>query len=193
MRAFAFAVTLLIPSLIASPALAQQKKQAPPKAGAPAVRYVDLLDLLSDRTTEEFMKETRSGASVTSAVLDLCYSAASNSNRKDQLVVTLSPSGGKLAGTGQTQEQKLPADVQLVRKVSGKSLSYEGTIKIGPTEFQASSSADNDMSEDDFQKSQSPALEIVASPANFQELAPGALAVRVQREALVDVVKALED
>src|SRR5262249_49159173 len=156
------------------------------------IRYVDLSSLLPDITTEGFLKETRSGTGATSAVLDLCFSAARDTNRKDRFAISLTVAGGKFLGKGETQEDKLPVSVDLVRNHSGKSLSLEGSITIGNAKLAISSSDNNELTEQEFSENQTKEPEIAATPADFTEASPASLAIRVSRDKLAGLVAALK-
>src|SRR5215471_4175966 len=105
MRAFTLvAAGLLLALLGGAPANAQGKKAAP--TPSEAVRYFQLDDFLGKLPAEGFLRETRQGGRITSAVLDVCHAVSATSARKDRFVVMLKVEGTRLRGSGQTQEGK---------------------------------------------------------------------------------------
>jgi hypothetical protein len=189
MRVVALAVAALLP--LAPAGWAAPKDQ--PNAAGSAVRYFLLSGtFVGDVETDATLRETRQGAAVTSAVLDVCYGNATISNRKDRFAVDLTPSAGKLAGTGRTQVGNEPVSVQLIRTADGGKFTFEGTIKIGQAEYEVASPDNGDISEADFRDAQSLDEIIVPAPDTFAEPGPGTVAARVKLEALADFVKALK-
>ena len=169
-----------------------ETKPAPKPAGD--IRYFNsLTDLLGDLPVDAFLKETRQGGKVVTATLDVCYSVTVTSERKDRFVVDLKPDGQKLTGSAQTLEQKLPVKVDLVRKQSGKTVSFEGKITVGTTVSEVASSDNTDISEADFQDSAATDDDIEAAPEDFTQVSPGSLAFKIKRDALLDFVKSLKD
>lgn len=190
MRAVAFAVAILVPALAAT---AEAAPKNPPKAAAPTVGIFDLYGgLVGEVATEATLKETRQGATVTSAVLDVCYALSPTTNRRDRFVVNLAPAGGKLNGTGQTQIGKEPVSVQLVRKPTGKTFAFEGTIKVGAVENKVSSTDNTDVSEKQYRENHPENEVVFPSPPAFTEQAPGTIGARVKLEALGELAKALK-
>lgn len=190
MRASSLLAGLLATLLPVSAALAQANR-APARAGE-SVRYIALYgDILGDLASDAVVRETRQGGRVTSAVLDICHSVSATSARKDRFVIDLRPEGGKLVGSGQSQEDRQPIAVSLTRTQSGQSFSFEGTIRRGATVYTVSAPDNSDMSEKEFREAQPSDEEIVAEPADFTQVAPTAIAVRVKREALLDFVAGL--
>jgi hypothetical protein len=156
------------------------------------VRYFNgVYGLLGDIETDAFLKETRQGGKVVSAELDVCHAPSPGSPLRDRFVVTLKPQGNRVVGSGQTQELKRPVTVDLARSATGNSYSFEGTVKLGDQTLKASSDDLADMSEKDFREQTSVEESIVESPADFREVTPGTLAIRVARPAMVDLLKAL--
>src|SRR5262245_10227582 len=95
--------------------------------------------------------------------------------RKDRFVVNLKVDGEKLSGSGQTQEQKVPVAVDLVRKRTGQTVAFSGTITHGQIKTEVTSADNTDISEDDFRAGQDVDDGIVATPADFIEVSPGSL------------------
>jgi hypothetical protein len=175
-------------------AAAQSKKQQPPAKApsGPVVRYLELFaGMLGELPSEGSLRETRSGATLTAAELDLCFSASESSSRKDRFVVALTPSAGKLTGSGTTQEDKLPVSVQLTRKVTGEEIALEGSIKVGTIEYKVASTENRPISEQQFRENQPEEAELVAEPADFTELSPGVINLRIKRDALSGLIQVL--
>jgi hypothetical protein len=192
MRPLALFLTASI-ALATSGAQAQPAKGKQPAAASSAVRYFQFSDLMGDITSDAILKETRRGAVVTSAVLDLCFSVAEGTSRKDRAVLTLNPESNKFAGSGQTQEQKLPVSIQFTRRVAGKTFAFEGSITHGATTTKFSSAENSDQSETEFKETQSTSDDrITADPANFTGLDPSAVAVEVKHDSVGDLVKLLK-
>lgn len=157
-----------------------------------SVRYFNgVYGLLGDIETDAFLKETRQGGKVVSAELDVCHAPSPGSPLRDRFVVALKPQGNRLVGSGQTQESKRPVTVDLARSATGNSYTFEGTVKLGDQILKASSDDLADMSEKDFREQTSVEESIADNPADFREVTPGTLAVRVARNALSDLLKAL--
>ncbi len=185
---------LITAGLIAAttPAFAQQPK-APAKAppGGPEVRYFTALDGLMDGNADVILKETRQGKSVTAATLDVCYPAASGTERKERFVLPLAISGPALSGSGETQIGKQPVSVKLTRKGTADGTEFKGQIVIGPRTIEVDSTDNPDISESEFRDNQPTPDTIVAAPKDFTEVSPEAVSVRVKLEALNDFVKSL--
>lgn len=161
-------------------------------AAQTSVRYFNgVYGLLGDIETDAFLKETRQGNKVVSAELDVCHAPLPGSPLRDRFVVNLKPQGNRLVGSGQDQESKLPVTVDLTRSVTGNSFTFEGTIKLGDQIHKASSDDLADMSAKEFQEQTAVEETIVENPADFHEVTPGTLAIRVARTALVDLLKSL--
>src|ERR1700754_953900 len=75
---------------------AQTKDSAKAAAGAETRYFSSLGDLLGDLPVDAFIKETRQGGKLVSAVLDVCYSVSATSDRKDRFAIELRPEGEKL-------------------------------------------------------------------------------------------------
>src|SRR5215831_13267569 len=104
--------------LITSSDIASAETKLPAKtaAGTNETRYFTSIDGLMDGNADVILKETRQGKAVTAAVLDVCYSADKNSNRKDRFIVNLSVNGQTMSGTTQSIVDKAPVAVKLTRK-----------------------------------------------------------------------------
>lgn len=174
-----------------SAAHAQAGKDARPAAAAQVRYFAGLGDLLGDLPVDAFIRETRQGGKLVAAVFDVCYSPWMASERKDRFVLDLKVEGEKLSGSGQTTEAKTPVSVSLIRKQSGKSFSFDGRITLGGNVVSVSSPDNSDMDESEFQESQVAEDDLVAAPKDFTQVSPQSVAVKVQRESVVDLVKGL--
>jgi len=174
-----------------SAAHAQAGKDARPAAAAQVRYFAGLGDLLGDLPVDAFIKETRQGNKLISAVLDVCYSPSMASERKDRFVVDLKVEGEKLSGSGQTTEAKTPVSVSLIRKPAGKTFSFDGRITLGGNVVSVSSPDNADMDEGEFQESQVAEDDLAEAPKDFTQVSPQSVAVKVKREAFVELVKAL--
>ncbi|CAN5341525.1 hypothetical protein BH11PSE4_BH11PSE4_04750 [soil metagenome] len=177
--------------LTLDPAMAQMKLA--PKTATPTneTRYFTSIDGLMDGNADVVLKETRQGKAVTSATLDVCYPAEKGSERKDRFVANLTASGSTLTGTAQTQVDKLPVSVRLTRKPTGDTFEFKGQITVGQTNNDVTSSDNSDQSEREFQENQSSDDNISATPKDFTEVSPEAVAVKIKVEAALDFVKSL--
>jgi hypothetical protein len=197
MRVF---ISVMVGLVLAMPGGAPVNAQA--KKGAPApsetVHYFQFEDFLGDLPAEGVLKETRQGARITSAVLDVCHDVSATSARRDRFVVTLKPDGTRLTGSGQTQEAKQRVLVDILRKPAGKAASFEGSITLGTEKLNVASSGNTDMSEKEFLEKQANDVfaarllqkrKVSADPDDFTEVSPGAVGARVKREAFAAVVK----
>lgn len=182
---------ILATALGGAQAYAQAKKDT--KAAAPAneVRYFTSIGGIMDDQADSILKETRAAGKVTGAVLDVCYPAIGNPDRKDRFVATLTVDGQKLTGTTQTVDGKQPVTVSLLRKSSGNGVSFEGKVTIGPSTSNISSADNTDISEKEFKEGQEADDEIVAAPTGFTSASPEAVAVRVKPEGIADFVNSL--
>jgi hypothetical protein len=124
-------------------------------------------------------------------VLDVCYPAIGNPDRKDRFVATLTVDGQKLTGTTQSVDGKQPVTVNLLRKSSGNGVSFEGKVTIGPGTSNISSADNSDISEKEFKEGQEADDEISAAPADFTSASPEAVAVRVKPDGIADFVNSL--
>jgi hypothetical protein len=197
MRGFMLVVVgVLLAMLGSAPANAQAKNGAPEPSET--VHYFQLKDFLGDLPAEGFLKETRQGARITSAVLDVCHDVSVTSARRDRFMVTLKAEGTRLTGSGQTQQAKQGVAVDILRKKAGKTASFEGSITLGTEKLSVSSSGNNDMSEKEFLENQANDVfaarlfrkrKMSAAPDDFTEFSPGAVGARVKREGFATVVK----
>ena len=191
MHALSLASGLLIASVLGSPALAQAKKGSTPPVRE-TVRYFQFSgDLLGEVPIDGILKEVRLGAKLVSAVLDVCHSIPNAEPRKDRFVVNLKVDGDRLTGTAQSQEEKVPVGVSLNRTQAGGTVGFTGFITQGQTRTEVSSSDNTDMGEDEFRENQPAEELIVAAPADFTEVSPGSIAIRVKRPSLLAVVNEL--
>jgi hypothetical protein len=188
------ALLLCLVGLTASTGLAYGQMKLSPKAapGANETRYFTAIDGLMDGNADAILKETRQGKTVTSAVLDVCYSIAKGSDRKDRFVASLAVSGQTLSGTTQSIGGKLPVTVKLVRKPTGDSFEFKGQISIGQTVTEVNSSDNSDLSEKEFQDNQTTDDGITATPKDFTEVSPESIGVRVKLDAASDFLKGLK-
>lgn len=170
-----------------------QMKLSPRAApGANDVRYFTAIDGLMDGNADVILKETRQGKTLTAASLDVCYPVAKGSDRKDRFVVNLAINGQTLTGATQSIGGKLPVTVKLTRKPSGDNFEFKGQISIGPTVTEVNSTDNSDLSEREFQESQTSDDGITAAPKDFTEVSPEAIGVRIKLEATADFLKSLK-
>lgn len=174
-------------------AQAQTKDGAKAATGTTETRYFSSLgDLLGDLPVDAFIKETRQGGKLVSAVLDVCYSVSATSDRKDRFAIDLKPEGDKLVGAGQSTENKTPVTINLTRKPNGKSFTFGGKITIGNVVSAINSPDNADIDESEFQQSQVVDDDLVEAPKDFTQVSPQSVAVRVKREGFVDLVRSLK-
>jgi hypothetical protein len=190
MRALLFCLAALM-AASADVAFAQTKL---PKAdpNAAETRYFTAIDGLMDGNADVILKETRQGKTVSAATLDVCYPVAKNSDRKDRFVVNLAVSGQTLSGTTQSIGEKSPVSVKLLRKQTGDNFDFRGQISIGQTVTEVASSENSDISEKEFQDSQTVDDGITAAPKDFTEVSPEAVGVRIRLDATLDFLKGLK-
>jgi hypothetical protein len=190
MRATASLSILLLTGLaVLSTAQAQTKgAKAPP---ANEVRYFTYLSGLADDRADVILKETRQSGKLSAAHLDVCFPVPGASERTDRFVLDLNVTGEKLAGTTQSQDGKLPVTVNLTRRANGKAFDFTGMVTIGDSMSEIASSETTDSSEKEFKEQQASDDTITASPADFTEVSPEAIAVKVKREAVADFTKSL--
>jgi hypothetical protein len=172
-------------------AFAELKLSTKPAPGANEVRYFTSIDGLMDGNADVILKETRQGKTVTSAVLDICYPAEKGSDRKDRFVANLTVNGQTLTGATQSLGDKLPVTVKLVRRPTGDTFEFKGQISVGQTVTEVASSDNSDLSEKEYQDNQSSDDGIAAAPADFTEVSPESVAVKVKLDAAADFLKAL--
>jgi hypothetical protein len=186
---FAAAIAATMPDW----AFAQAKSS--PKGAAPSsseVRYFTSIDGLMDGNADVVLKETRQGKTITAATLDVCYPADKTSDRKDRFVVNLSVSGQALSGTAQSIADKQPVTVKLTQKPAGDSFDFRGQITIGQTVTEVASSDNSDISEKEYQDSQSSDDGISTAPKDFTDVSPEAVGVRIKLDAATDFLKSLK-
>ncbi len=170
----------------------QMKLSTKPAPGANDVRYFTSIDGLMDGNADVVLKETRQGKTLTAATLDVCYPVAKGSDRKDRFVVNLAINGQTLSGTTQSVSGKLPVTVKLTRKPAGENFEFKGQIGIGQTVTEVNSTDNSDISEREFQESQTRDDGITPSPKDFTEVSPEAIGVRVKLDAVADFLKSLK-
>lgn len=173
-------------------AFAQMKLQSRTAPGAIETRYFTGIDGLMDGNADAILKETRQGKTVTAAVLDLCYPVDKNSDRKDRFVVNLAVNGQTLTGTTQSIGDKLPVTVKLTRKPTGDTFEFRGQIAIGQTVTEVASSDNSDISEKEFQDTQTVDDGITEAPKDFTEVSPESIGVRVKLDSALDFLKSLK-
>jgi hypothetical protein len=184
-------ITLCALLLSGESGFSQGKKQAPKAAAAETMRYFELSDLFPDGVGGTFLKEVRQGGKVVSAVLDACHSFSPGSPRTERFVVELKPDGTKLVGAGETSEDKVPVNVDLVRKATGKTVTFEGIVTHGTKVTKVSSAENTDMSESEFRENRPAFGEIVGQPSNFTDVSPSSVMIKVKRDALLKVINGL--
>lgn len=190
MRALMIGCTLALAGVL--PVQAQTAKDAKAASAANEVRYFNSLgDILGELPVDAYIKETRQGGKVVSALLDVCYSVSTHSDRKDRFTLDLKVDGEKLSGSGQSVENKTPVTVNLTRK-GNKSVSFDGKITLGGNLTSVSSPDNADVDEKEFQQSQVVDDDLVETPKDFTQVSPQSLAVRVKRENFADLVKSLK-
>ncbi len=187
--------TVLGASIAGTAAVGQAKKPSGQKpAAATKTRYFQFTDGLMEDLPgiDAFLKEERQGGTVTSAVLDVCHDVSQNSTRKDRFVVALKPAGDRLTGSGQSQDDKVPVKVDMIRTRAGAAYNFGGSITRGPETYKVTSEGNQEASDSPSAGSQEPE-EIVEAPKNFAEdMSPDSLGVKVKREALAGLVNALK-
>lgn len=170
---------------------------AAPKStkGAPQVRYFDLSSsLFTELGAEAILKETRQGNAVVAAELDVCHYTDANSSQLDRFVVPLKVEGTRLLGTGQTQEQKLPVSVNLLRRsLANGTFTFEGTVRSGPHSDKIRSTDNNELSEDEIMDQYLGETTIADAGSDFLTVWPQSLLVRVGRDGLIALLDALRD
>jgi hypothetical protein len=191
MRAFLFCLAALLAAFPDS-ASAQMKLSPKAAAGANEARYFTTLDGLMDGNADVVLKEIRQGRNLSSAVFDVCYPAEKGSDRKDRFVVNLAVNGQSLTGATQSLGDKLPVTVKLARRPTGDTFEFKGQISIGPTVVEVTSSENSDLSEKEFQDTQSTDDGITAAPRDFTEVSPEAIGVKVKLDVALDFLKGLK-
>jgi hypothetical protein len=138
------------------------------------------------------LKEVRQGRTITSASLDLCFPSDKASDRKDRFVVNLAVNGQTLTGSTQTLIDKKPVTVKLTRKQSADTFDFRGQITVGQTVTEVLSSENSDISEREFQDSQTVDDGINTAPKDFTEVSPESIGVRIKLDAALDFLKSLK-
>ncbi|MGO4712393.1 hypothetical protein [Bradyrhizobium sp. 2TAF24] len=192
MRATGFPLFLVLATAVSTaPALAQAKKEAKVPPAGNEVRYFTSIGGIMDDQADTILKEIRSSGKVTSAVLDVCFPAIGNADRKDRFVATLTVDGAKLTGTTQSGDGKQPVTVNLTRKASANGVSFEGKVTIGSSVSNVNSADNGDISEKEFREGQDADDQITPAPADFTSVSPEAVAVRLKPEGVLDFVNGL--
>ena len=189
------ATLLLVAGLLAaSPHFVLAQAKTSPKAATTGseTRYFTSIDGLMDGNADVVLKETRQGKAVTGAVLDVCYPADKTSDRKDRFIVNLTANGQSLSGTTQSLVDKQPVTVKLTQKPSADSFDFRGQITVGQSVTEVTSSDNSDMSEKEFQDSQTVDDGISATPKAFFDVSPEAVGVRIKLDAAVEFLKSLK-
>jgi hypothetical protein len=179
-------------ALAADAAFAQTKQPSKAAPAGPEIRYFTGLDGLMDGNADVVLKETRQGKTLTAATLDVCYPAEKNSDRKDRFVANLTVSGQSLTGTAQSVGDKQPVTVKLTRKPTGDSFEFRGQITIGQAVNEVVSTDNTDLSEKEYQESQTTEDGIAPAPKDFTDVSPEAIGVKVKLESALDFVKTLK-
>jgi hypothetical protein len=191
MRALLFCLAGLL-AATADIALAQTKLQSKADPNATEVRYFTAIDGLMDGNADVILKETRQGKTVTAATLDVCYPVAKTSDRKDRFVVNLAVNGQTLTGSTQSMGDKSAVTVKLTRKQTGDTFDFRGQIGIGQAVTEVASSENSDISEKEFQDSQTIDDGITAQPKDFTEVSPESIGVRVKLDAAAEFLNGLK-
>src|SRR5215469_9198060 len=191
MRALLFVAAGL---LAATPdfASAQMKLSTKPDPNAIENRYFTAIDGLMDGNADVILKETRQGKTVNAATLDLCYPAEKNSGRKDRFVVNLAVNGQTMTGSTTSLIDKKPVSVKLTRKQTADTFDFRGQITIGQAVTEVASSENSDISQQEFQDSQTVDDGINVSPRDFTEVSPESVGVRIKLDAALDFLKTLK-
>jgi hypothetical protein len=82
--------------------------------------------------------------------------------------------------------------VKLVRRPSGDSFEFKGQISVGQTVTEVTSTDNSDISEKEFQDSQSTDDGIAASPKDFSEVSPESIGIKVKLDAAADFLRGLK-
>lgn len=190
MRATALFSFVLLAGIADTPAVfAQTARQAKPPASE--TRYFTHLTGLMEDRADVVLKDTRQNGRTTAAELDVCFPALTDASRTDRFVMDLAISGDKLSGRAESREGKVPVAVNLTRKRSGAGFDFSGTVTIGDSVSEIVSTDNEDLSEKEFKEQQATEDTITPSPADFTEVSPEAIAVKVKREAVTAFVRGL--
>lgn len=183
---------LLAGFLIAAPNVTFAETRQLLRTAATETRYFTSIDGLMDGDADVILKETRQGKTVTAAVLDVCYPAEKGSSRKDRFIVNLAVNGQTMSGTTQSIVDKAPVTVKLARKPTDDTFEFRGQITVGPTVTEVASPDNSDISETEFEDSQSIDDGITAQPKDFSEVSPEAVGARVKLDAVPELLKSLK-
>jgi hypothetical protein len=182
---------LLLPNVDAS-SQAKKGMTKPGMAAGESVHYTVISgEFIPDLPSDTVWRETRRGGKTVSAVLDVCYSPSPMSNGKERFVVPLRPENGKLVGSGKIEPSGTPVKVNLARRQADDTFSLEGTITRGSAVDEVEIGELTDMSEREYRVEQARDEEIVADPADFNEVVPIAIGVRVATDKVPELVKTL--
>lgn len=196
MRFSTLACSALIFGVAVSPfALAQTAKTSAnnPPASGEARYFTGLGDILGELPVDAFIRETHDGGKITSTTLDVCFSTSSGSERKDRFTVALKADGDRLSGSGLTTEGSLPVTVNLTRKPENRAITFAGKITIGDRTSEVLSTDNVDSDQREFEAIQTSDDSVVENPADFTELSPQSVALKVRRENFVDLLKSLRN
>ena len=189
MRALVMPAVALF-TFIASPAVYAQGSKAPP---GDTIRYFTFdSGLMDDLQVDGILKETRQGGRIVSATLDVCYPSAAASDRQDRFVVNLNTDRGRLVGTGKSLVDGEQVSVSIMRRQTGTTFSFEGTIKVGSDQMKVASTDITEQDEKAFKEAQPEEIKIVAAPSDFTEVSPDTVGFRVKRDALPELMKRLK-
>jgi hypothetical protein len=192
MRATVFPSVLMLAALVAAgPASAQAKKDSKPAAAANETRYFTSISGIMDDQADTVLRETRSAGKVTGAVLDVCYPARPNSDRKDRFVATLTVDGNRLTGSTESIVGKQPVTIALSRKATPAGVNFDGKVTIGGSVSTIASTENSDISEKEFNAGQDADDEIMAAPADYTNASPEAIGVRVKPDDVANFVNKL--
>jgi hypothetical protein len=97
-----------------------------------------------------------------------------------------------MTGSTQSLVDKKPVSVKLMRKQNADTFDFRGQITIGQTVTEVASSENSDISEKEFQDSQTVDDGINATPKDFTEVSPESVGVRIKLDAAPDFLKSLK-
>ena len=191
MRALLLVAAVL---LAATPdfAIAQIRLLTKLDPNAVETRYFTAIDGLMDGNADVILKETRRGRTVNAATLDLCYPTDKSSDRKDRFVVNLAVNGQTMTGATRSLVDGKPVTVRLTRKPNGDTVDFRGQITIGQTTTEVLSSENSDISEKEYQDTQTVDDGINPAPKDFTEVSPESVGVRIKLDAAADFLKSLK-
>jgi hypothetical protein len=187
-------VAALVLALASASAIAQPKGQKGKAAAGSQVSYFDLSsNIFGELGSEAILKETRQGTTLVSAELDVCHLVSPSSNRLDRFVVPLKVEGNRLTGTAESQDGKQAVSVNLTRRATGGSFSFEGTVTSGSNTEKVRAIDNSELSEDEVADQYLGEPPIEPSPADFSSAWPQALHIRVGRNGLAGLIAALRE